>query len=151
MFLYQPIFHRREMMDYSKLIDNHVNLLEDDLKELVDHILCDIIVYHRLDFRVFETLRHPERQKYLVLNKFSQTLHSRHLPNIKGKSEAVDLVYHVDGKPTWDPKYKPQYDFLGHKILEKYGDKLRWGGNFKSFYDGPHYELIKSYGYPKIS
>ncbi len=125
-------------------IENHLGLLDEELREIVDHIFCDIIVYHRLDFIVFETLRNPERQKFLFESGVSKTLNSRHLPNTHGKSEAIDLVYRVNGKPTWDLKHKAAYDFLGYKVLDKYGDKLQWGGNFKNFYDAPHFQLTKT-------
>ncbi len=70
-------------------------------------------------------------------------MNSRHLPNKNGKSEAVDYVVYIDNKPTWDMKYKFYYDFLGGLFLHHHGDKIRWGGNFKGFYDGPHFELKK--------
>lgn len=126
----------------STIIEKHPNLLDDKLLTIYNDINDNILTYHRLPFKLFETLRTPERQQYLFDQGNSKTLNSRHLPNKLGKSEAMDLVLYIDNKPTWDLKYKFYYDFLGAIVLHKYKNELRWGGNFKSFYDGPHYELL---------
>jgi len=90
-----------------------------------------------IDFAVIEGLRTPERQKELVSKGLSQTLKSKHLTG-----HAVDVGAIIDGKITWD---KPHYDELS-KYFKQAADELnisiRWGGDFKSFYDGVHYELI---------
>lgn len=120
-------------------IERHQNLLCDEMLELYQRIMDEVVVYHRLPFKLFETLRSPERQRYLVDSGFSKTMHSRHLPNSTGKSEAFDLVLFIDNKWTWTPLHF--YDFLGKSVLEKFGNKITWGGNFKNFYDGCHFEL----------
>lgn len=118
--------------------ETHINLLDDRLKEYAVKIE-DLIAYHRLPFKRFETLRSIERQRYLLSIKTTKTLLSRHLPNILGKSEAVDYVLFIDDKWSWSHKF--YYDFLGKLVTSKWGEKIRWGGDFKSFYDGPHFEL----------
>lgn len=121
-------------------MDNHINLLDDRLKEICEK-LEDLFKFHNLPFKRFETLRTPERQAELIKLGYTHTLNSKHLPNKIGKSEACDYVLFIDGKYTWDNKLKFYYDFMGGLVLSKWGDKVNWGGAFKSFYDGPHIEL----------
>lgn len=90
-----------------------------------------------IDFTVLEGLRTPERQKQLVSEGFSQTLKSKHLTG-----HAVDLGALVNGTVSWD---KEHYHIIA-KAMKKAADelniKVRWGGDFKSFFDGPHWELV---------
>lgn len=90
-----------------------------------------------IDFAVIEGLRTPERQKELVSKGLSQTLKSKHLTG-----HAVDLGAIINGTITWD---KPHYDELSKYVkqaAQELNIKIRWGGDFKSFYDGVHFELI---------
>jgi len=65
--------------------------------------------------------------------------HQRDSPKEYGK--AVDIVAWVDGKVSWDmAHYKQIADHLLAVAKEK-GVKLVWGGNFKKFKDGPHFEI----------
>lgn len=121
-------------------IERHINLLDDRLLEYAEKIE-HLIFHHKLPIKRFETLRYPERQAYLVEKGYSKTLKSRHLPNERGKSEAVDYVVHIDGKWSWDRQHFFWYEFLGELVLSKYSNVLEWGGRWKSFKDLPHYQL----------
>lgn len=90
-----------------------------------------------IDFTVLEGLRTPERQKQLVNDGFSQTLKSKHLTG-----HAVDLGAIVDGKLSWDKQYYPEIAKAMKKAAADQKVNIRWGGEFKSFYDGPHFELV---------
>lgn len=90
-----------------------------------------------IDFTVTEGLRTPQRQQELVNKGFSQTLKSKHLTG-----HAVDLVAIVDGKVSWDKEHYPPIAEVMKKVAAEQGTKIRWGGDFKSFFDGPHFELI---------
>lgn len=95
-----------------------------------------------VDFGVTESIRTLERQRELVEKGLSQTLKSRHLPHPKdGLSRAVDVVAYINGKVSWEWKY---YEEI-YTAMQTAADELRipivWGGNWKSFKDGPHYEL----------
>ena len=90
-----------------------------------------------IDFTVTEGLRTPQRQQELVNKGFSQTLKSKHLTG-----HAVDLVAIVDGQVSWDKKHYPPLAEVMKKVAAEQGTKIRWGGDFKSFFDGPHFELI---------
>lgn len=103
------------------------------------------------DFSVVEGLRSFERQKALVAKGASTTLNSRHLTG-----HAVDLMPYpfkgdIDGDGVinfedWD-QYYPIADAM-KEAAEEFKIDLEWGGDWKSFKDGPHWQL--SWGsYPR--
>ena len=89
-----------------------------------------------VDFTVLEGLRTPERQKTLVEAGASQTLNSRHLTG-----HAVDLGAWVGDEVRWD---WPLYHKIAAAMKEAArveGVKIVWGGDWRTFKDGPHCEL----------
>ena len=90
------------------------------------------------DFMVIEGLRSLERQEKLVASGASQTMNSRHLTG-----HAVDVVPYP---LSWDwPLYYPIADAMKQAAIELDVD-LEWGGDWRSFKDGPHWQLSwKSY------
>ena len=89
-----------------------------------------------VDFTVLEGLRSPERQKALVEAGASQTLNSRHLTG-----HAVDLGAWVGDEVRWD---WPLYHKIAAAMKEAArleGVKIVWGGDWRTFKDGPHFEL----------
>lgn len=113
--------------------------IHPDLRLVLDKALQD----SPLDFVVIEGLRTKERQKELVASGASQTMNSRHLTG-----HAVDLLpIGPNGKPAFD---WPLYDQLGpavKKAADELSIELDWGGDWKSFKDGPHFELDRK-AYP---
>ena len=89
-----------------------------------------------LDFTVLEGLRTPERQRELMKQGATKTLNSRHLTG-----HAVDLAPMLGGKVSWD---WPLYHRLA-KIVKAAaaaeGVPIQWGGDWRTFKDGPHWEL----------
>lgn len=85
--------------------------------------------------------RSLSEQKRMVAKGASKTLRSRHIPAPNGYGHAVDLAATIDGKIKWDwPLY--------HKIAAAMkaaanAEKvtIEWGGDWKSFKDGPHFQL----------
>lgn len=114
------------------VIQKDIELLDPKFKPYAQEIM-GLIALHNLPFKLFETRRTRYRQEELVKKGFSKTLNSLHIDGL-----AADFVLYIDGKYTWEKKY--YYDFLGNLVLEKLGEHVRWGGKFKSFYDGPHFE-----------
>jgi peptidoglycan LD-endopeptidase CwlK len=112
---------------------NNMNGIHPDLRRVLDRALKD----SPLDFVVIEGLRTLERQKQLVATGASQTLNSRHITG-----HAVDLLpIGPNGKGAFD---WPLYDRLGPAVKEaaaKEGVAIVWGGDWKKFKDGPHFEL----------
>jgi peptidoglycan L-alanyl-D-glutamate endopeptidase CwlK len=87
-------------------------------------------------FIVTEGLRTPDRQYQLYVTGASKTLNSRHLTG-----HAVDIAALVDGRVRWDwPLYHKLAAVVKQAALER-NVPLIWGGDWKSFPDGPHYEL----------
>ena len=96
-----------------------------------------------LDFTVLEGLRTVERQKQLVAQGASKTMNSRHITG-----HAVDLAPMIAGEVRWD---WPLYHKLAKIIKSAAADEkvpLQWGGDWRAFKDGPHWELPWTF-YPK--
>jgi peptidoglycan LD-endopeptidase CwlK len=89
-----------------------------------------------VDFGVTEGVRTIEKQREYVAKGASKTMNSRHLTG-----HAVDLVAYIGSDVNWSwPLY--------HKIagaMKRAANSLNvpiiWGGDWKSFKDGPHFEL----------
>jgi peptidoglycan L-alanyl-D-glutamate endopeptidase CwlK len=107
--------------------------IHPDLRRVLDRALQD----SPLDFSVIEGLRTLERQKQLFASGASQILNSRHLTG-----HAVDLLpIGPNGKGAFD---WPLYDQLGPAVkaaAEAEDVDIIWGGDWKKFKDGPHFEL----------
>lgn len=95
------------------------------------------------DFTITEGLRTKERQAQLVKEKKSTTKNSRHLTG-----HAVDLAAWVDNTISWEWKYYYQIADAMKKAASELKISIEWGGDWKSFKDGPHFELTWS-KYPK--
>lgn len=99
-------------------------------------------------FIVTEGVRSLQRQKQMVREGKSQTLHSRHLLGTDGFGHAVDLaVMTKAGEITWD---FAEYEKLAAQVkaaAKAAGVGVVWGGDWKSLKDGPHFELT-SVAYP---
>lgn len=94
-------------------------------------------------FVVFEGMRSLERQKLLVAEGKSKTMNSRHLTG-----HAVDLVPLTDGEIDWRwPSYVPLAEHI-KAIAKSLNQPIEWGGDWKKFPDGPHWQLPWS-KYPK--
>lgn len=96
-----------------------------------------------VDFQIGEGRRSVARQRELVAKGASQTMNSRHLTG-----HAVDLVVLVNGVVSW---HWPLYHKLAvamKQAAKDVGVKIEWGGDWRSFKDGPHYQLPWK-GYPK--
>lgn len=89
-----------------------------------------------VDFAVLEGVRSKTRQEQLVAAGASQTMNSRHLTG-----HAVDLGAMVAGTVRWDwPLYFKIADAM-KKAAAELGTPLEWGGDWKKFKDGPHFQL----------
>lgn len=90
----------------------------------------------KVDFTVVEGLRSVARQRQLVDSGASKTMRSRHIHGF-----AVDLAPYIGGKVRWD--WPPFYDIAA--AMKAAGRDLNvpieWGGDWKTFKDGPHFQL----------
>ena len=88
-----------------------------------------------VDFMVTEGLRTKERQRELVAAGASKTMNSRHITG-----HAVDLAAYVNGI-RWDwPLYEKIAKAMKQAAYEL-NIKIEWGGDWKSFKDGPHFQI----------
>ncbi len=86
------------------------------------------------DFTVIEGIRNINRQRELVKSGASQTMNSRHLTG-----HAVDMVpWPVD----WEDldRFETMAEAM-KDAAEELDISIVWGGDWKSFYDAPHFEL----------
>lgn len=98
-----------------------------------------------VDFTVIEGLRTVERQKQLFAQGATRTMNSRHITG-----HAVDLLP-LDPKTGKAEFAWPLYEKLAPAVkaaAEELGVAITWGGDWKSFKDGPHFELSHD-AYPK--
>ena len=91
-----------------------------------------------IDFLVTEGLRTREKQIELVRAGASRTTRSRHLTG-----HAIDIAACVAGEVRWD---WPLYEELSRAFKQAAAElnvPIVWGGDWKTFRDGPHYELSR--------
>jgi peptidoglycan L-alanyl-D-glutamate endopeptidase CwlK len=89
-----------------------------------------------LGFIVTEGMRTPARQRELLASGASRTMKSRHLTG-----HAVDLAATLDGQVRWDwPLYRKLADLM-KVAANQLGVQIVWGGDWRSFKDGPHFEI----------
>lgn len=89
-----------------------------------------------IDFTVIEGRRSVARQKELFAKGASKTMRSRHIHGF-----AVDIAPYVGGSIRWD---WPLFDKIGEamkKAAHLENVQITWGGDWKTFKDGPHWEL----------
>ena len=111
-----------------------------DLRKVMDRALQEA----PFPFRVMEGLRTVARQKEMVRIGASRTMRSRHLTG-----HAVDIVPLVDldrdGKIETEELFNwPLIRQLAPIIKQVAIDlkiEVEWGGDWKSFPDGPHWQL----------
>lgn len=92
------------------------------------------ITITEVDFTVLEGLRSRDRQRELFAKGASKTMNSRHLTG-----HAVDLApWPID----WDDlsKFELVADAM-KQASEELEVPVIWGGDWRTFYDGPHFEL----------
>ena len=87
------------------------------------------------DFTVLEGIRNINRQRELVKTGKSTTMNSRHLTG-----HAVDLA---PWPISWDWEYFYPIADAMKEAAEELDVNLEWGGDWKSFPDGPHYQLSR--------
>jgi len=89
-----------------------------------------------VDFTVLEGVRTQSRQRELFNVGATTTMNSRHLTG-----HAVDLGAWVTGGVRWD---WPLYHKIAAAMKQAASEldvPLEWGGDWKTFKDGPHFQL----------
>lgn len=89
-----------------------------------------------VDFSIIEGMRTLAQQKKYVAVGASKTMKSRHLTG-----HAVDIAPYVGGKIRWDWPLYHQIAPIVKAAAKELGIPIEWGGDWKSFKDGPHWQL----------
>lgn len=119
----------------------------------LEHVHPDLILLaaralqlSSIDFGITEGCRTLERQQHLIdigASSLKKPENSRHVPGKDGLAKAIDVVAYDDGEVSWAwPLYHQIYDAFC-KASEELDIPFEWGGNWKSFKDGPHFQLPK--------
>lgn len=99
-------------------------------------VLNRFIVITPIDAAIIEGLRSEARQRKLVEAGASKTMNSRHLTG-----HAVDVAPWVGGTVRWDwPLFYPLAEAM-KKAADQVGVPIEWGGDWRTFKDGPHWQL----------
>lgn len=129
-------------MDIWQRVNKH--LVHPELVRVMDDAADRIKRAHAgLTFIITEGDRDPRRQAELVRLGASKTNSSRHIGanQPSGKAEAVDIAAVIHGQISW---HWPLYTRLATTIkesAERCGVEVEWGGDWKTFKDGPHWQL----------
>ena len=120
------------MFALSERSEQRLSGVHPDLQKVVRLALKKNLI----DFAVIEGLRTRERQAELLSKGASKTLNSRHITG-----HAVDLAPVIGGEIRWDwpPFYKIAEAMKA--AAKELGVAIVWGGDWRTFKDGPHFEL----------
>ncbi|HGM9888643.1 M15 family metallopeptidase [Proteus mirabilis] len=117
----------------SKRSEENLRGVHPDLVKVV-HRALEIT---DIDFMVIEGKRNEARQRQLVASGKSQTMNSRHLTG-----HAVDCAPSVNNQIPWnDWSYFKKVADAMMQAAKELGVDIEWGGNWKTFKDGPHFQL----------
>ncbi len=120
------------MFKFSKRSRDKFKGVHPDLVKVAEKAL-ELTPY---DFGISEGVRTFERQKELVEAGKSRTMYSRHLTG-----QAIDFFVLVNGEVTWEFKYYKEVADAFKRAANELGIAIEWGGDWKSFLDGPHIQL----------
>ena len=124
-------------MSLTDRCKRHLQGVHPDLARVAE------IASSKCKFRVTEGLRSIERQRELVASKKSKTLNSRHLTG-----HAFDVIaIGEDGIATYDMADMARVAKAIREAAKEanvpieWGAAAKYGGDFKSFNDTPHFQL----------
>ena len=120
------------MFKLSKKSLAKLDEVNPDLQKLVK----SAIGLSTIDFGISEGMRTKERQQLLYDSGKSQTMNSRHLTG-----HAVDVYAWKDGAVSWEFEDYETINVAFSQAAKLTNTPFVWGGSWKSFKDGPHFEL----------
>jgi len=122
------------MNKFSKRSLEQLSTCDQRLQDLFMKVLQD------MDCTIIEGHRGKEKQDRMVREGKSKAKWPRSKHNTI-PSKAVDVMpYPIDWN---DLERLSKFSELVKKTAKRMNIKIRWGGNFKSFFDGPHWELVE--------
>lgn len=118
--------------------------VEPQLADLIDAAADDFIADHPgLSVVITEGPRTHARQRELKRLGASQTLHSKHIPDLSPtkRALAVDIAIFQAKAPLWDwPLYEHFAEYVKREAARR-SVRLTWGGDWPRYRDGPHYQI----------
>lgn len=120
------------MYRLSKISERNLVGVHPDLVNVVRRA----IQITEVDFRVIEGVRTIEKQYQLLMKGASKTLNSRHL-----NGHAVDLAAMVGSEVRWDWPLYHKIAAAMKQAAKELNVPIEWGGDWRSFKDGPHFQL----------
>lgn len=97
----------------------------------------------RLSFIGTCGLRTAAQQRELLASGASTTMDSRHL-----SGHAYDIAATINGRLSWDWPLYYQLASVIKQAAAELNVPVEWGGDWKKFKDGPHWQLPKAQ-YPR--
>lgn len=113
------------------------------IEPILIEIVKDAIKESPIDFGIPNDggLRTAERQNELYKKGVSK-LDGYNKKSYHQTGKAFDIYAYVDGKASWDRKHLTAIaEHIKEVALDKFGVKLTWGGDWKSFVDMPHFQI----------
>ena len=97
-------------------------------------------------FVVVYGIRTIQEEQQAIKTGHSTTMHSRHLPDTKGLSAAVDVAsVSANGQPSWAPGHEqPVFGLIATKVKQAAQERnipVEWGGDWLTFKDWGHFQL----------
>ena len=123
---------RKTDFKFSKRSRKNLKGVHPDLVKVVERAL----ELTEVDFVVVEGIRTLEKQRQYVESGASKTMNSRHLTG-----HAVDLIAWVDRTVNWSLTYYEKIAAAMKEAGRELGIPVEWGGDWKTFKDGPHFQL----------
>lgn len=121
-------------------------------KKMLEGVHPDLVkvldaAYEIEPFKITEGLRSQERQKKLVAKGASKTMKSRHLTG-----NAIDFIpVNYKGDNVWNDW--ESFSRIANNIkksAQDLGVNITWGGDWKTFKDGPHIQINTGKGQPTV-
>lgn len=124
-----------------KFSNNSLSNLIGIHPDLVKTVKSAILITE-VDICILEGKRSLARQQLLFDKGASKTMNSRHLTG-----HAIDLGAWLDGQLDWSwPLYRKIADAM-KKAAKSHNVQIEWGGDWRTFKDGAHFQLPWRY-YP---
>lgn len=111
---------------------NNLKGVHPDLVRVIEKA----ITLTEIDFTVTEGVRTKERQAQLMAAGASKTMNSRHITG-----HAVDLAALVGREVRWDWPLYAKIAKAVKQAAQELNVPIVWGGDWRTFKDGPHFEL----------
>lgn len=119
--------------------------VNQQLADLIDDAALEWSTAHPgLGIIITEGARTHERQRQLYRAGASRTLKSKHILDLSPdrRARAVDIAVTLNGKVRWDWPLYESFAKVVKATATKRELKIIWGGDWKGFKDGPHFEVV---------